>query len=558
MRALSIVFLFFSTLVSASDQSSLQAQQVLDGDVKADVMSLFSRAFLEAKIKREMTETVESDLFKVIEQDPDAGEAYVMLLADWNKRKDISRYLKRLLPIAELHGESIKLNTVVFSMLLREKRLDEGIALLENCLASSVGSGDLDQSKVDEFNRLVALLAAHYQKIGDLEKGDKLFSVIGDKMNPIHHVIASLFYGSMAHGASDEPVLWLFSSEKERLHEKAVEHINEACDEFGRSHQAVSVIAPAVDALLNLEMNARAESLLLQNLSYKPDDLKSFIMLAKFYDKVNDHEKSFRTWERISHLSLKAEGRFFYNLIDAALKKKDYGYAEKALLNHLKLKSTDDYARYQLGMTYYEQHKYNLAKEEFSRVKKIRHAKYMLGITHRQLKRYKEALAALSEYSALFKARELDKYYYFTYSLICNKADDEAEREKTFALLLKLYGTQADVKNFVGYSWADLDVKLDEAYKLIKEAVELEPNVAHLDSLLWVLFKLKRYDEAIEVIKRIEREEFEISDAVIYDHFGDVYSAAGDKRKARLYWEEALKLKSDEADFDAIRKKLRM
>jgi len=557
MRVLSFVLLLFSTLVSASDESSLQTQQ-LDSDVKADVMSLFSRAFLEAKIKREMTETVESDLFKVIEQDPDASEAYVMLLADWNKRKDVPRYLKRLLPIAKSHGESIKLNTVVFSMLLREKRLDEGIDLLENCLAASVEADDLAQNKIDEFNRLVALLAAHYQKTGDLEKGEELFSVIGDKTDPIHHVIASLFYGSMAHDAPDEPVLWVFSSEKERLYEKAVSHINDACDEFGRSHQAVSVLAPAVDALLNLEMKARAESLLLQNLSYKPDDLKSFIMLAKFYDKVNDHDKSFRAWERISHLSLKAEGRFFYNLIKAAIKKKDYEYAEKALINHLKLKSSDDYARYQLGMAYYEQHKYNLAKDEFSRVKKIKHARYMLGITHRQLEQYKKAVVALKEYSALFKARDLDKYYYFTYSLICDKADDEIEREKTFAFLLEHYGAEADVKNFVGYSWADSGVKLAKAYKLIKDAVELEPNVAHLDSLLWVLFKLKRYEEAIDVIKRIEREELDISDAVIYDHFGDVYFAAGDKRKARLYWGKALKVKSDEADFDAIRKKLGM
>jgi tetratricopeptide (TPR) repeat protein len=45
--------------------------------------------------------------------------------------------------------------------------------------------------------------------------------------------------------------------------------------------------------------------------------------------------------------------------------------------------------------------------------------------------------------------------------------------------------------NYLGYMLADKGIKLPEALKLIRKAVELEPmNGAYLDSLGWVYFKL--------------------------------------------------------------------
>ena len=75
--------------------------------------------------------------------------------------------------------------------------------------------------------------------------------------------------------------------------------------------------------------------------------------------------------------------------------------------------------------------------------------------------------------------------------------------------------------NDLGFIWADHDMKLDEAEKLIRKAIEKDreqrkkiedlpkdedvDNAAYLDSLGWVLFKQKDYKEAkkylLEAIK---------------------------------------------------------
>lgn len=51
--------------------------------------------------------------------------------------------------------------------------------------------------------------------------------------------------------------------------------------------------------------------------------------------------------------------------------------------------------------------------------------------------------------------------------------------------------------NALGYSLADHDLKLDEAYEYIQKAINLAPdNPAIIDSLGWIQYKLGKYDEA--------------------------------------------------------------
>lgn len=524
---------------------------------KVNAMSLFSRAFLDARSNHKITKSTEDDLFAVIEQDPMATEAYMILFADWNSKKNINSYLKRLLPIAKKNPKAINLNLIVFSMLVKEKRDSEGITLLENCYDAIVAN--YPQSLIRQentFYKVVAILSMYYQKHKKFEKGDMMFSKLNNSSKPIYHVFASLFYIGIAKKSSDEKTFWIFQSQREKYLDKAKDHIEIASKMLNSSFKPASELALATDAYHLLGMDDAAINLLIQNLSYKPTDIKTYILLAKFYERIGNIDASFRTWEKITHLSLKAESRYFYNLIKMALIKKDYTYAEKELKRHLKLNSRDDLARYQLGMTYYDQKNYDKAITEFKKVKTLNHALYMIAMSYKGLHKYKKTLSALKRYSKTLNQSDLNKHFYFFYSLICDKAGDIDEREKCFETLLKRFGNDADVKNFVGYTWADNNINLKKALKLIKGAVADDPRIAHLDSLVWVLYKQKKYTEAIAVIKSIEDKKLDIYDALIYDHFGDVYNAVGNKTKAQYYWNKALKTKSDEADFDAIRKKL--
>ncbi|MBA4189331.1 MAG: hypothetical protein C0467_15145 [Planctomycetaceae bacterium] len=125
--------------------------------------------------------------------------------------------------------------------------------------------------------------------------------------------------------------------------------------------------------------------------------------------------------------------------------------------------------------------------------------------------------------------------------------------------LIKRNPDSATYKNDLGFIWCDNDLNLEEAEKLIKEALaidlkekkklkddgkldEVKENAAYLDSLGWVLFKQKKYKEALEPLKKASLDEEEGSHLEIWDHLADCYMALGDKKAAITSWEKALKM----------------
>lgn len=52
--------------------------------------------------------------------------------------------------------------------------------------------------------------------------------------------------------------------------------------------------------------------------------------------------------------------------------------------------------------------------------------------------------------------------------------------------------------NFLGYVYADMNINLQEAYKLIEKALKQDPNnPAYIDSMAWVLYRMKDYKNAL-------------------------------------------------------------
>ncbi|MSU77003.1 MAG: tetratricopeptide repeat protein [Gemmataceae bacterium] len=114
--------------------------------------------------------------------------------------------------------------------------------------------------------------------------------------------------------------------------------------------------------------------------------------------------------------------------------------------------------------------------------------------------------------------------------------------------------------NDLGFVWADNNMKLEEAEKLIRKALELDrerrqkrkgfdpktdhDNGAYLDSLGWVLFKQKKNDEAKKwLIKALEDKNAQHIE--IYDHLGDVHIASGERDLAIKAWQKGLEVVTD-------------
>ena len=104
--------------------------------------------------------------------------------------------------------------------------------------------------------------------------------------------------------------------------------------------------------------------------------------------------------------------------------------------------------------------------------------------------------------------------------------------------------------NYLGYLYADKNLNIDDAYILIKKALEIEPdNGAYLDSLGWVFYRKGDYNLALKNLLLAEErlEETSSQDPVVYDHLGDTYIKLNNKDRALFYWEKSLKMEKNKS-----------
>lgn len=155
------------------------------------------------------------------------------------------------------------------------------------------------------------------------------------------------------------------------------------------------------------------------------------------------------------------------------------------------------------------------------------------------------------------------------YDKLCEDVNlDESKKreyqEKSLELLeqvLDEFPGSLVAMNSLAYLMAEMNVNLHRAEKMSRRTIEEEPdNAAYLDTLGWIEYRLGKYDEAVDLIKR-SLDDFK--DSVVFDHLGDVYAAKNDMENAKSAWKKALEMIDDsESDKDnlglrsAIEKKL--
>ena len=65
--------------------------------------------------------------------------------------------------------------------------------------------------------------------------------------------------------------------------------------------------------------------------------------------------------------------------------------------------------------------------------------------------------------------------------------------EPNFRKALELFPDQPQVLNYLGYSWVDMNMNLEEGLDLIRKAVDLRPSDGYIvDSLGWAYYRLGR------------------------------------------------------------------
>ncbi|MDR3739152.1 MAG: tetratricopeptide repeat protein [Terracidiphilus sp.] len=153
--------------------------------------------------------------------------------------------------------------------------------------------------------------------------------------------------------------------------------------------------------------------------------------------------------------------------------------------------------------------------------------------------RWKDAEEALNRAQTLTTKDEDRVYLFFLRGALAERQKRFEAAEPYFRQALSLDPSNAMVLNYFGYMLADKGMKLPEAVKLIRKAVDQEPmNGAYLDSLGWAYFKMGQYELAEENLRQaVERSQ---TDATVHEHLGDLYEKTGRIRLAAAQWQLSL------------------
>ncbi len=144
----------------------------------------------------------------------------------------------------------------------------------------------------------------------------------------------------------------------------------------------------------------------------------------------------------------------------------------------------------------------------------------------------------------------------FRLGVVFDKLKERDKSIQQMKTVIHLDNKHVNALNYLGYTYADMGIKLDEAEKLILTALENKPDDGYItDSLGWVYYKKGQFEKAMNYLEKAV--QLVPDDPTILEHLGDVYLKLQQSQKALDFYRRALSLKKDDkADIESKIKSL--
>jgi tetratricopeptide (TPR) repeat protein len=135
----------------------------------------------------------------------------------------------------------------------------------------------------------------------------------------------------------------------------------------------------------------------------------------------------------------------------------------------------------------------------------------------------------------------------FRLGIALDKSGDRTNGITQMKKVLELDPDNADSLNYIGYSYAEEGINLDEALDMVQRALKLSPDSGYIiDSLGWVYYRKGLYDEALDSLEKAF--SIKSDDPTIAEHLGDVYLKKNEYQRSLEMYQKALSLKHQESD----------
>ncbi|MEK9714547.1 MAG: tetratricopeptide repeat protein, partial [Methylophilaceae bacterium] len=444
----------------------------------------------------------------------------------WSKLDPESRDAKKVL--AEMYiasGNLSKAKPLVKEILESEDSKGDGFLYLNNILTRVENKSNALRFIIDIAKPYAKMVEAHFavahtaHMAGNITIRDKELATI-NKLNP-NWETSTLFIGSIQFDEDPMKAIETYQkfvknnpkSNTVRL-ELAKALVQTEQYPAAKKHFEKLVNSPLASAeisftvaLLALETgdDIMAEQFLNQSLErkyYNPDQVNMY--LARIYAQRQNIDKVINLVEKISTGPLFVDSRIF---------------AAQAI----RVEKGIDQA-----IEYLDQYK------SLDRQEKLKFLQLKTSFWYNDNQYQKAINLMLSEEEKYTDSAE----FYFDFGLLYEKNKDFDAMEANLKKAISLKPDYAIAYNALGYSYADRNVKLDDAKKYIEIALSIEPqNHYILDSMGWVHYRLGNYDIAYEFITKAYAIQ---EDPEIAAHLGEVLWKQGKENEAMSVWQGSL------------------
>lgn len=156
--------------------------------------------------------------------------------------------------------------------------------------------------------------------------------------------------------------------------------------------------------------------------------------------------------------------------------------------------------------------------------------------TLEEAKRYDEALALLKRAP---EKNPKNSGIRFAIGVIHDKMGHFDDLVASMEAAIALDNTNATALNYLGFTYAEKNIKLAEAESLVDRALALRPGDGFfLDSLAWIYYRQGRFEKADETMRKALAALPD--DPVVLDHMGDIQAKLGKAADAIAWYEKAI------------------
>ena len=560
---------------------------------EADTLADLARIFDNSLLLNQFTDADIDIFFEMAAKHPDNEAFFSPLVQAVVQPAFHDKVLPRLLKLADDNPDSRELNLTCGEILVQDKRVDDAVGYFERAFEAVRKDPDPPSERRREYNSNIAskLVLVYSDKAFDRKRRedpaladdvqnyqDKLRALraelasmrVFDASPQVQSALIVSCAGDMETADAKSPLAtsvlvpfnrtaWALRDEMYRLARTSLTCL------LDRKKEVEDPVFPEPFRILcDLGYKSQVMAAALARLAEAPGDTEALFTVAVLADELDEPLLGARAWDRIFAVVKSPTPSMFAVCAELQTAAKLYDDAERTYRILGTFLESPELVNTKLGQLEFNRGHYKKALELLKRAPLDTERLLVETDCYMRLRNYDKALERIRNAARITPALLEGRRFRLISANIADKANNMQYVEQMLAPLLTSRPPagrtddvpDAEIYNSLGYIFADHGYKLPEALEYLKKAVELDPeNGAIADSYAWVLFKLKRYEEAKREILRAIRILGDDADATITDHAGDIFDALGDKAAAREYWKKALDLDGD-VDFDAIERKL--